>query len=152
MIEAVTKVRYEKNVKHTRYTPYWVDSNNPAGRFKRAPAGSGGPASSNEPPPQPPLYETASRAAAASHLMDRGGRGRGRGRRTNAFMRLARGIAGVFAMCRSHAADAAVHRRETRELHDDMRQFAASMGHPMPERPPPVPLPAYPEDLNEWHQ
>jgi hypothetical protein len=30
MIEVVTQVWYEKNVKHTRYVSYWVDSNNPA--------------------------------------------------------------------------------------------------------------------------
>lgn len=76
----VTQVHYEKNVKHTHYVPYWVDSNNPAARSKRAPASLGGPASSDEPPPQPPLLETSSRVAAASHSMDCGGRGTGQGR------------------------------------------------------------------------
>jgi hypothetical protein len=35
-------------------------------------------------------------------------------------------------MCHSRAVEEAVHRRETEALHDDMRSFAASMGHPMP--------------------
>jgi hypothetical protein len=51
MIEVVTQVQYEKPVKHSRYVPYWVDSSNPVAWSKRAPARSGGPASSNEPPP-----------------------------------------------------------------------------------------------------
>jgi hypothetical protein len=83
--------------------------------------------------------------------MDQGSRGRGRRRRSDLFLRLAKGIAGVFAMCRSHAAADVAHHRETCELHDDMRRFAAFMGHPMPERLPHVPLPAYPKNLNEWH-
>lgn len=150
----VTQVHYEKNVKHTHYVPYWVDSNNPAARSKRAPASLGGPASSDEPPPQPPLHETSSRVAAASCSMDRNdqGKGQGRGRRRGIFVRLPKGITGVSAMCRSHAVDEAVHHCETRALHNDMHSFAASMGHPMPQCPPPVPIPAYPENLNEWHK
>lgn len=58
-------------------------------------------------------------------------------------MRLAKGIAMVFVRCRNCAVDEAMHRRETRALHDDMRSFVASMGHPMPQQPPLVPIPAY---------
>jgi hypothetical protein len=65
---------------------------------------------------------------------------------------LAKGIVGVFAMCHSRAVEEVVRRRETQVLHDDMRSFAASMGHPMPQCPPPPPIPAYPETLNECHQ
>jgi hypothetical protein len=79
MIEVVTQTHFEKPVKHSRYVPYWVDSNNPVARTKRAPAGAGGPASSDEPPPQPPHHESSSRAAAASRPMDHSGRGRGQG-------------------------------------------------------------------------
>jgi hypothetical protein len=79
MIEVVTQTRFDKPVKHSRYVSYWVDSNNPAARTKRAPAGSGGPGFSDEPPPQPPHHETSSRAAAASRPMDRSGRDRGQG-------------------------------------------------------------------------
>jgi hypothetical protein len=35
-------------------------------------------------------------------------------------MCLAKGIAKVFAMCRNRGVDEAMHRRETRALHDDM--------------------------------
>jgi hypothetical protein len=35
-------------------------------------------------------------------------------------VRLAKGIAGVFARCRNCAVDEAMHRRETQALHDDM--------------------------------
>jgi hypothetical protein len=80
MIEVVTQTRFDKPIKHSRYMPYWVGSNNPAARSKRALAGSGGPASSDEPPPQPPHHETSSRAVAASCPMDRSERGRGQGR------------------------------------------------------------------------
>jgi hypothetical protein len=45
---------------------------------------------------------------------------------------LFKGIVEVFAMCRSYVVDEAVHWHETQALHDDMRSFAASMGHPMP--------------------
>jgi hypothetical protein len=41
---------------------------------------------------------------------------------------------------------------ETQTLHDDMRSFTASMGHPMPQLPPSPPIPAYLETINEWHQ
>jgi hypothetical protein len=67
-------------------------------------------------------------------------------------VRLAKGIAGVFAMCSGHDVDEDVHRCETQALHDDMQSFAASMGHHMPQQPSHVPSPAYPENLNEWHQ
>jgi hypothetical protein len=30
--------------------------------------------------------------------------------------------------------------------------LSASMGHPMPQLPPPPPIPAYPETINECHQ
>lgn len=49
--------------------------------------------------------------------MDCGGRGRGQdrgqGHGQGLFVRLAKGITGVFAMCRSHAVEEAVHRRHT---------------------------------------
>jgi hypothetical protein len=64
-------------------------------------------------------------------------------------MRLAKGITEVFAMCRSRAIEEVVHKRETLALHDDMRGFAAPMGHPMLQRPLPPPTPAYPKTLNE---
>jgi hypothetical protein len=34
MIEVVTQVRCEKDVKHTRYTPYWIEPNNPVDQSK----------------------------------------------------------------------------------------------------------------------
>jgi hypothetical protein len=77
MIKVVTETRFEKPAKHSRYVSYWVDSINPATRSKRAPIGSGGPTSSDEPSPQSPHHETSSRTAAASRPMDRSGRGRG---------------------------------------------------------------------------
>jgi hypothetical protein len=77
MIEAVTQTHFDKPVKHSRYVPYWVDSNNPAARSKRAPAGLGGPASFDESAPQPPLNETSSRAVAASCSMNCSGTCRG---------------------------------------------------------------------------
>jgi hypothetical protein len=82
--------------------------------------------------------------------MDHGGRGRGQG--WGLFVHLFKGIVEVFAMCRSYVVDEAVHWHETQALHDDMWSFAASMGHPMPQWPPPIPIPAYPENLNEWYQ
>jgi hypothetical protein len=49
--------------------------------------------------------------------MDCGGRGRGqgqgRGHGEGLFVRLAKGIAGVFAMCRSRAVEEAVHKHQT---------------------------------------
>jgi hypothetical protein len=82
----------------------------------------------------PLLHETSSRAAVASCPMDRvdRGRGQGRDRGRGLFVCLAKGMVEVFSMCRSHAVDEAMQQRETQELHDDMRSFAASMGHPMP--------------------
>lgn len=51
--------------------PYWIDPNNLADRSKRAPAGFGGPISSNEPAPHPLLHESSSYATVASRSMDR---------------------------------------------------------------------------------
>jgi hypothetical protein len=136
MIEVVIQTRFDKPTKHSRYVSYWVDSNNPAARSKWAPAGSGGPASSNEPAPQPPHHETSCRATAASRPMDHSGRGRGQGRGwgqgRGLFVRLAKGITRVFAMCRNRAMEEAMHRRQTKAFHDDFRGFTASMGHPLP--------------------
>jgi hypothetical protein len=155
MIEVVTQTCFEKPVKHSYYVSYWVDSNNPAARTKQAPAGSRGPASSDEPPPQPPHHET-SRAATASCPMDCSGRGRGLGwgwgQGRGLFVRLAKGIAGVFAMGHSRAIEESVHRRCTKALHEDFRRYAASTGHPLPPGSPPPLTPTYPKNLNEWHQ
>jgi hypothetical protein len=156
MIEVVTQTCFEKPIKHSCYVPYWVDSNNPVARTKRAPAGSGGPASSDEPTPHPPHHESSSRTAAASRPMDRNGRargqGRGQGQGWGLFVRLAKGITGVFAMCRSRAIKESVHRRRTEALQEDFRRYATSMGHPLPPGSPPPPTPTYSEYLNEWHQ
>jgi hypothetical protein len=88
--------------------------------------------------------------------MDRSDRGRGQvwgwGQGRGLFVCLAKGIAGVFAMCRSQAIEESVHRRRTKALHEDFQGFVASMGHPLPPRSPPPLTPAYPENLNEWHQ
>jgi hypothetical protein len=117
MIEVVTQTHFEKPVKHSRYVPYWVDSTNPAARTKRSPSGSGGPACSDEPPSQPPHHPSSSRAAAASRLMDRNRRGsgpsQGRGRDRGLFIRLAKGLLGVFAMCRTRAVEESVRCRRT---------------------------------------
>jgi hypothetical protein len=67
-------------------------------------------------------------------------------------MRLAKGIAGVFAMCHSLAIEESVHRCPTKVLHEDFHHYAASMGHPLPPHSPLPSTPAYPENLNEWHQ
>jgi hypothetical protein len=67
-------------------------------------------------------------------------------------VRLAKGIAGVFAMCRSRAIEESLHRHRTEVLHEDFCHYTASMGHPLPPRSPPPLTPAYPENLNEWHQ
>lgn len=85
--------------------PYWIDPNNPVDRSKRAPADSGGPTFSNEPAPHPLLHESSSYATAASRPMDRDKRGRGHVRRPTPFMCPARGLVGMFAICRSHTAD-----------------------------------------------
>jgi hypothetical protein len=55
-------------------------------------------------------------------------------------------------MCRSRAIEEAMHRCQTEALHDDFRGFVASMGHPLPQRPPLPSTPGYPSKLNEWHQ
>jgi hypothetical protein len=156
MIEVVTQTHFKKHVKHFRYVPYWVDSTNPAARTKRAPSGSGGPASSDEPPPQPPHHPSSSRAAAASRPMDRGGRGsgpgQGRGRGRGLFIRPAKGLLGVFAMCRTQAVEESVRRRRTDRLHEDFLCYAAETCHPLPPGSPPPSTPTFPMDLNEWHQ
>jgi hypothetical protein len=156
MIEVVTQTHFEKHVKHSRYVPYWVDSSNPAAHTKWAPSGSGGPASSDEPPPQPPHHPSSSRAAATSRPIDRSGRGsgpgQGRGRCRGLFIRLAKGLLGVFAMCRTQAVEESVRRRRTDRLHEDILRYAAETGHPLPPRSPPPPAPTFPADLNEWHQ
>jgi hypothetical protein len=96
IIETVTQIHFEKPVKHSCYVPYWVDSSNPVAQSKQAPTRSRGPASSDEPAPQPPLHET-SRATATSRPMDHGGpgrgQGRGRGQGQGLFVRLVKGIA-----------------------------------------------------------
>ncbi|ONM20320.1 hypothetical protein ZEAMMB73_Zm00001d005103 [Zea mays] len=82
--------------------------------------------------------------------MDHSGRGRGQGR--GLFVRLTKGIAGVFTMCHSRAIEESVHRRRTEALREDFHHYIASMGHPLPPGSPPPPTPTYPENLNEWHQ
>jgi hypothetical protein len=120
MIEVVTQTHFEKPVKHSRYVPYWVDSTNPAARTKWAPSGFGGPASFDEPPPQPPHHPSSSHVAAASRPMDRSGRGsgpgQGRGGGRGLFIRLAKGLLGVFAMCRIRAVEESVRRRKPRQV------------------------------------
>jgi hypothetical protein len=156
MIKVVTQTYFEKPVKHSRYVPYWVDSTNPAARTKRAPSGSGGPASSDEPPPQPPHHPSSSRAAAASRLMDRSGRGsgpsQGRGQGRGLFIRLAKGLLGVFAMCRTRAVEESARRLRTDRLHEDFLRYAAKTGHSLLLGSPPPPTPTFPMDLNEWYQ
>jgi hypothetical protein len=156
MIEVVTQTYFEKPIKHSRYVPYWVDSTNPATRTKRAPSVSRGPASSDEPPPQPPHHPSSSHSAAASRLMDHSGRGsgpgQGRGRGQRLFIRLAKGLLGVFAMCRTRAVEESMRRRMTDRLHEDFLRYAAETGHPLPLGSPPPPTPTFPMDLNEWHQ
>jgi hypothetical protein len=153
MNEVVTQTRFEKPVKHSRYVPYWVDSSNPAAHTKRAPSGSGGPASFDEPPPH---HESSSRAATASRSMDRNGsgsgQGQGQGHGRGLFIRLGKGIFGAFAMCRDRAIEESVHRRRTDRLHEDFRRYAAATGHPLPPGSPPPPTPTFPTNLNEWHQ
>jgi hypothetical protein len=148
MIEVVTQTHFEKTVKHSRYVPYWVDSTNPAARTKRASSGSGGPASSDEPPPQPPHHPSSSRVAAASRLMDHSGRGsgpdQGRGRGRGLFIRLAKGLLGVFAMCRTRAVEESVCRRRTDRLNEDFLCYAAETGYPLPPGSPPHPTPIFP--------
>jgi hypothetical protein len=40
IVGVVTQIRCEKGTRHLPYTPLWIDPNNPAGRMKKAPAGS----------------------------------------------------------------------------------------------------------------
>jgi hypothetical protein len=42
MIEVVTQTWFEKDCKHTLYTLYWIDPNNPVGHSKMATSGSTG--------------------------------------------------------------------------------------------------------------
>ena len=74
--------------------------------------------------------------------MDRGGQGSGHGRRPSPFMRLARGVAGMFAIFHSHAVDTVEQHHETREHDDNMLRFPAHMGYNMSPRQHNAPLPA----------
>jgi hypothetical protein len=75
--------------------------------------------------------------------MDRSGRGsgpgQGQGRGRGLFIRLAKGLLGVFAMCRTRAVEEFVRRRRTDRLHEDLRRYTAETGHPLPPRSPPPP-------------
>jgi hypothetical protein len=88
--------------------------------------------------------------------MDRSGRGsdlgQGWGRGWGFFIRLAKGLLGVFAMCRTWAVEESVRRRRTDRLHEDFLCYAAETGHPLPPGSPPPPAPTFPANLNEWHQ
>ncbi|AQK41222.1 hypothetical protein ZEAMMB73_Zm00001d024457 [Zea mays] len=88
--------------------------------------------------------------------MDRSGRGsgpgQGQGRGRGLFIRLAKGLLGVFAICRTRAVEESVRRRRTDWLHEDLRRYAAVTGHPLPPGSPPPLAPTIPTDLNEWHQ
>jgi hypothetical protein len=144
MIEVVTQTHFEKPVKHSRYVPYWVDSSNPAARTKRAPSGSGGPASSAEPPPHPPHHPSSSRPAAASRPSPGRGspmpRGRGRGHGRGMGARLVHGLAAFFSMCLNISADVHEVARRQRETDDNLRRQASTMGMPFAPRSLDVPL------------
>lgn len=57
-------------------------------------------------------------------------------------MCLARGVAGMFAICHNHAVDTVEQHCETREHDDNMLRFAAHMGYNMSPRQHNAPLPA----------
>jgi hypothetical protein len=88
--------------------------------------------------------------------MDRSGRGsgpgQGRGRGRGFFIRLAKGLPGVFTMCRTRAVEESVRRHRIDRLHEDFLYYAAKTGHPLPPGSPPPPAPTFPAHLNEWHQ
>jgi hypothetical protein len=74
------------------------------------------------------------------------------GSRSGLFIRLAKGLLGVFAMCRTRAVKESVRHRRTDWLHEDFLRYAGETGRPLPLGSPPPPAPTFPEDLNEWHQ
>jgi hypothetical protein len=141
MIEVVTQFRYEKGTRHLSYTPFWIDLNNPAGRLRKAPSSSRGPAAAGPSRPSP------GRGSPTPH-----GRGRGRGRGRGMGARLAHGIAAFFFMCRNISSDVHELARQQRETDDNLRCQASSMGMPFAPRSPDVPLHPPPLEINEWHQ
>jgi hypothetical protein len=147
MIEVVTQIRYENGTRHLPYTPFWIDSNNPAGRMKKAPARSREQTSAS------PTHPSSSQGAATPCTMNHGGRGhgRGRGRGRGLGARLAHGIATFFSMCQDISADVHELARRQQEIDDNLRCQSVSMDHPFASCSPDVPLHAPPPDINEWH-
>jgi hypothetical protein len=92
MIEVVTQIIYEKGTRHLPYTLFWIDPNNPAGRMKKAHAGSLEQTSAGL------AHHSSSRGAPTSHPMDHGGQGLGHG----LGARLAHGIAAFFLHVPGH--------------------------------------------------
>jgi hypothetical protein len=122
MIEVVTQFRYEKGTRHLSYTPFWIDPNNPAGRLRKAPSSSRAHTSAG-----PPAAATgASRPSPGRGSPTPLGRGRGRGMGA----RLAHGIVAFFSMCRNISADVHELARHQREIDDNLRRQASSMGMP----------------------
>jgi hypothetical protein len=149
MIEVVSQTYFQKDSKHVKYTPYWIDPNNPAGRSKRAPTSAepgASSSSSEEPAPAPPLHPSSSRAAAASRPMSRGDRGKQGGFKAL----LKKGFNAMFAIYRENSIHTAELVRRTMELDQNFRRHVA--GQPLlPVRPynPPPPMA---DTLDQWHQ
>jgi hypothetical protein len=141
MIELVTQFCYEKGTRHLSYTPFWIDPNNPAGRLRKAPSSSRGPAVAGPSRPSPGRGSPTPR-----------GRGRGRGRGCGMGACLAHGIAAFFSMCRNISSDVHELARRQRETDDNLRRQASSMGMPFAPCSPDVPLHPPPPEINEWHQ
>jgi hypothetical protein len=66
--------------------------------------------------------------------------------------RLAHGIAAFFSMCRNISADVHELARRQREIDDNLRRQASTMGIPFAPRSADVPLHPPPPEINEWHQ
>jgi hypothetical protein len=94
MIEVVTQFHYEKGTRHLSYIPFWIDPNNPAGRLRKAPSSSHGPAAAG------PSRPSSGRGSPTPR-----GRGHGRGRGRGMGACLAHGIAAFFSMCRNISSD-----------------------------------------------
>lgn len=99
-----------------------------------------------------PLFGFSSRAIVASHPMDYDERGRGHGRRPSPWLCLACGITGVLFVYRNHATNTIELCHETREIDDNVHQFAASIGYEMLARQSAAPLHQYPNDIKQWYQ